>query len=183
MYLVDLHVVDPELNDVAHDGKTTGEVVVRTPWLTQGYLNAPEASETLWEGGYLHTQDIGHIDPRGYLQITDRIKDVIKTAGEWTSSLQLEDVIAKHEAVSEVAVIGLPDSKRGDRPLALVVLKSDFDGKITAHTIRNFAAHIIETTGISRHGVLLQVEFVKALARTSVGKINKRAMREERTAK
>jgi len=183
MYLVDLHVVDPEMNPVVHDGKTTGEVVVRTPWLTQGYLSAPEASENLWEGGYLHTQDIGHIDPRGYLQITDRIKDVIKTAGEWTSSLQLEDVIAKHEAVSEVAVIGLPDAKWGERPLALVVLKPDFDGKVTAHAIRNFAAHIIETTGISRHGVLLQVEFVKALARTSVGKINKRAMREERTAK
>ncbi|MDO6387033.1 fatty acid--CoA ligase [Uliginosibacterium sp. 31-12] len=180
MPLVDLRVVDPHMAELAHDGAATGEVVVRTPWLTQGYLRAPEASEHLWDGGYLHTQDIGHIDARGFLKITDRIKDVIKTAGEWTSSLALEDVVGKHEAVLEVAVIGVPDAKWGERPLALVVLKPDFEGKVTEHTIRNFSAHLIEATGISRHGVLLQVQFVQALAKTSVGKINKRAMREER---
>ena len=176
--LVDLRIVTPEMTDVAHDGNATGEVVVRSPWLTQGYLDAPQASEGLWAGGYLHTQDIGHIDRRGYLKITDRIKDVIKTAGEWTSSLQLEDVVAAHEAVQEVAVIGLPDEKWGERPLALVVLKPDFDGKVTEHTIRNASAQLIEKTGISRHGVLLQVRFVKALIKTSVGKLNKREMRE-----
>jgi fatty-acyl-CoA synthase len=176
--LVDLRIVTPEMQDVAHDGNATGEVVVRSPWLTQGYLDAEQASEVLWIGGYLHTQDIGNIDTRGYLKITDRIKDVIKTAGEWTSSLQLEDVIAKHEAVLEVAVIGVPDEKWGERPLALVVLRPDFEGKITEHAIRNFSAHLIETTGVSRHGILLQVRFVKALTKTSVGKINKREMRE-----
>ena len=176
--LVDLRIVTPEMDEVAHDGDATGEVVVRSPWLTQGYLAAPQASQELWAGGYLHTSDIGNIDPRGYLKITDRIKDVIKTAGEWTSSLQLEDVIAKHEAVHEVAVIGVPDEKWGERPLALVVLKPDFEGKVTEHAIRNFSAHLIETTGISRHGVLLQVRFIKALIKTSVGKINKREMRE-----
>ena len=180
MPLVDLHVVDPQMTSLPHDGSSTGEVVVRTPWLTQGYLRAPEASEHLWDGGYLHTQDIGHIDARGFLKITDRIKDVIKTAGEWTSSLALEDVVGKHEAVHEVAVIGVPDEKWGERPLALVVLKPDFDGKVTEHAIRNFSAHLIEATGISRHGVLLQVQFVKALTKTSVGKINKREMRESR---
>ena len=176
--LVDLRVVTPEMDDVAHDGVATGEVVVRTPWLTQGYLDAPQASEGLWAGGYLHTQDIGHIDSRGYLKITDRIKDVIKTAGEWTSSLQLEDVVAAHEAVQEVAVLGLPDEKWGERPLALVVLKPEFVGKVSEHAIRNASAQLIEKTGISRHGVLLQVRFVKALLKTSVGKLNKREMRE-----
>ena len=176
--LVDLRVVTAEMDDVIHDGVSTGEVVLRTPWLTQTYLDAPQASEELWAGGYLHTQDIGHIDARGFLKITDRIKDVIKTAGEWTSSLQLEDVVMQHEAVSEVAVIGLPDEKWGERPMALVVLKPDFEGRITESAIRHFAAHLVETTGISRHGVLLQVRFVKSLAKTSVGKINKREMRE-----
>jgi len=176
--LVDLRVVSAEMEDAPHDGDATGEVVVRAPWLTQGYLEAPQASSELWAGGYLHTQDIGNIDARGYVKITDRIKDVIKTAGEWTSSLQLEDVVMQHEAVSEVAVIGLPDEKWGERPLALVVLKPAFEGQVTEHAIRNFAAHLVETTGISRHGVLLQVRFVKALAKTSVGKINKREMRE-----
>lgn len=180
MPLVDLRVVDPDMAPLPQDGQSTGEVVVRTPWLTQGYLKAPEASETLWEGGYLHTQDIGHLDARGYLKITDRIKDVIKTAGEWTSSLALEDVIGKLEAVAEVAVIGIPDEKWGERPLALVVLKPDFVGKLSEHALRNQAAKQVEESGTSRHGVLLQVQFVEALARTSVGKINKRAMREAR---
>ncbi len=176
--LVDLRIVTPEMTDVAHDGTATGEVVVRSPWLTQGYLDAPQPSQELWAGGYLHTQDIGNIDARGYLKITDRIKDVIKTAGEWTSSLQLEDVVGAHEAVQEVAVIGLPDEKWGERPLALVVLKPEFEGKASEHAIRNASALLIEKTGISRHGVLLQVRFVKALLKTSVGKMNKRAMRE-----
>ncbi|MBK9616121.1 MAG: fatty acid--CoA ligase [Uliginosibacterium sp.] len=178
--LVDLRIVDADMQNVAHDGSATGELVVRSPWLTQGYLAAPEASENLWAGGYLHTQDIGNINPRGYLKITDRIKDVIKTAGEWTSSLEVENVVAKHEAVHEVAVIGVPDERWGERPLALVVLKQEFEGKVTEHAIRNFSAHLIETTGVSRHGVLLQVTFVKALLKTSVGKINKREMREAR---
>ena len=176
--LVELRTVSAELEDVPHDGASTGEVVVRTPWLTQGYLDAPQASAELWAGGYLHTQDIGHIDARGYLQITDRIKDVIKTAGEWTSSLELEDIIARHPAVHEVAVIGVPDEKWGERPLALVVLKAEAKDTANEHEIRRFAAHLIEQTGVSRHGVLLQVRFVPELLKTSVGKMNKRAMRE-----
>jgi fatty-acyl-CoA synthase len=176
--LVDLRIVNSEMNEEAHDGEATGEVVVRTPWLTQGYLDAPQASEELWAGGYLHTQDIGNIDARGHLKITDRIRDVIKTAGEWTSSLQLEDVVAKHEAVHEVAVIGVADEKWGERPLALVVLKPEFVGQVTEHAIRNFAAQLVESTKISRHSVLLQVRFIDALLKTSVGKINKREMRQ-----
>ena len=176
--LVDLRIVTAEMGDVAHDGSATGEVVVRTPWLTQGYLDAPQASEELWTGGYLHTQDIGNIDARGYVKITDRIRDVIKSAGEWTSSLQLEDVVARHEAVYEVAVIGVADEKWGERPLALVVLKPEFVGRVTEHAIRNFAAQLVESTKISRHSVLLQVRFIDALIKTSVGKINKREMRQ-----
>lgn len=177
--LVDLRIVDPEMQDVVHDGKATGEVVVRAPWLTQGYLAAPEAAEELWHGGYLHTADIGNINPAGYLKVTDRMKDVIKTGGEWTSSLQLEDIIAKHEAVHEVAVIGVPDEKWGERPLALVLLKPEFAGQITENALRHYAAHVIETSGISRYGVLLQVRFVKTLVKTSVGKMNKRLMRAD----
>ena len=149
----------------------------RSPWLTQGYLANPEASESLWAGGYLHTADIGHINPAGYLKVTDRIKDVIKIGGEWASSLELEDIITKHEAVQEVAVIGQPDEKWGERPLALVILKPEDVGQVSEHLIRNYAAHQIEATGISRYGVLLQVIFVKQLLKTSVGKMDKRNIR------
>ena len=175
--LVDLRIVDEHMQDVAHDGQATGEVVVRAPWLTQSYLHNPEASADLWAGGYLHTADIGNINEAGYLKVTDRIKDVIKTGGEWTSSLQLEDIIAKHEAVQEVAVIGVPDDKWGERPLALVVLKADHVGQVTEHALRNHSAQAIEASGTSRYGVLLQVKFVAALPKTSVGKMNKLLMR------
>ncbi len=114
-----------------HDGNATGEVVVRAPWLTQGYLNDPANSEDLWSGGYLHTNDIGTIDPEGYLPITDRIKDVVKSGGEWISSLAIEDIISQYPGVSEVAVIGKPDEKWGERPLALIVLKEEGVGKVT----------------------------------------------------
>jgi fatty-acyl-CoA synthase len=120
--LVDLRIVNENMQDVPHDGKASGEVVVRTPWLTQGYLNDPTNSEELWLGGYLHTKDIGTSDPEGYLLITDRIKDVVKSGGEWISSLAIEDIISQYPGVSEVAVIGIPDEKWGERPLALIVL-------------------------------------------------------------
>jgi fatty-acyl-CoA synthase len=176
--LVDLRAVDGEFCDVPHDGRTSGEVVVRAPWLTLSYLHAPAASESLWAGGYLHTGDIGNIDVAGYLKVTDRAKDVIKVGGEWTSSLEVEDIVGRHEAVQEVAVIGIADPKWGERPLALVVLRPDHVGKVTEHVIRNYAAHAIEAAGISRYGVLLQVQFVDSLLKTSVGKLNKLAMRE-----
>ena len=175
--LVDLHTVDAEFVDVARDGKTPGEVVVRTPWLTQGYLSNPDASEELWEGGYLHTGDIGVMDARGTLQITDRMKDVIKTGGEWVSSLELESIISQHPAVSEVAVVGIKDDKWGERPLAMVVLKPDHAA--TAEDIRDIVRQSAEAGHISRYAVPEQVRFADGLARTSVGKLNKKAMREQ----
>ena len=176
--LVDLRVVTPEMTDCPHDGKTVGEVVARAPWTTQGYLDNPVASETLWQGGWLHTQDIGHIDEQGYLQVTDRIKDVIKTGGEWVSSLEIEDIIGRHPAVSEVAVIGVKDDKWGERPLALIVLRAG-QTETSAADIQTHVRQYAEQGHISKFGVPDQVRFVDSLARTSVGKLNKRVMRDQ----
>lgn len=173
--LVDLRIVDTEMHDVAHDGKTPGEVVVRAPWLTQGYLDDAKASETLWEGGYLHTNDIGVVDSDGYLQITDRIKDVIKTGGEWVSSLEVESLISRHPAVSEVAVVGIKDEKWGERPLALVVLKPD--GVADKGAIQEHLAEFVERGMISKYAIPQSILFVESLEKTSVGKINKKALR------
>jgi len=175
--LVELHTVDEEMLDVERDGKASGEIVVRAPWLTQGYLHNPAASEELWSGGYLHTGDIGVIDPRGMLTVTDRLKDVIKTGGEWVSSLELESIISQHPAVSEVAVIGIKDDKWGERPLAMVVLKAD--QTVTVDDIKQHVLRCAEEGQISKFAVPDQVRFVDNLARTSVGKLNKKAMREE----
>jgi len=177
--LVDLRAVDAEMRTLPRDG-AMGEVVVRAPWLTPGYVDNAEASEKLWDGGWLHTQDVGHIDERGYLHITDRLKDVIKSGGEWISSLELEDIIGGHPAVAEVAVIGLPDREWGERPLALIVLKPDFVGKVGVADIQSHVRAFVQEGRISRFGVPDGIEFVDALPRTSVGKLNKRLMRELR---
>jgi fatty-acyl-CoA synthase len=164
--LVDLHTVDAEMLDVERDGKATGEIVVRAPWLTQGYLHNPEASEDLWAGSYLHTGDIGTIDPRGMLTVTDRLKDVIKTGGEWVSSLELESVISQHPAVNEVAVIGVKDDKWGERPLAMIVLRAEHTA--TVDDIKQHVLRFAEEGHISKFAVPEQVRFVDSLARTSV---------------
>ena len=173
-----LEVVDLEGNPLPHDGKSAGEVVVRSPWLTQDYTEDPEKSEDLWQNGWLHTGDIGFIDTEGYLQITDRIKDVIKTGGEWISSLALEDIISRHPAVSEAAAIGLPDARWGERPLALVVLKPDAGEAASPYALKAFFAKFAEDGAIPKYGVPDRVEIVDAIAKTSVGKINKKQLRK-----
>lgn len=180
--LVDLRIVDPEMRDVPHDGTATGEIVLRTPWLTQGYVGNPEASAQLWTGGYLHTNDIGKIDSQGYLVITDRIKDVIKTGGEWLSSIELEDIIAQHPAVSEVAVIAAKDERWGERPLALIVAKAGRANEVTAETIKCHVGTFAERGIVSKYAVPEHVLLVDALPRTSVGKLDKKVMRAKYTA-
>ncbi|MEI2779998.1 MAG: fatty acid--CoA ligase [Candidatus Competibacter sp.] len=177
--MVELRVVDEEMNDLPHDGKTVGEVVVRAPWLTQGYLKDPQNSEALWRGGYLHTGDIGAIDAEGYLKISDRLKDVIKTGGEWISSLDLEDLILKHPAVAETAVVGLPDPKWGERPLVLVVPNRDRVGQVDETAIRDWLKDFADQGIISKWGIPDRVLIVEAIPRTSVGKLNKKAIREQ----
>jgi fatty-acyl-CoA synthase len=165
------------MQDVPHDGATPGEIVARAPWLTQGYLRDPANSEKLWLGGWLHTGDIGVIGADGYLKITDRLKDVIKTGGEWVSSLDVEDLILKHPGVGEAAVIGIPDPKWTERPLAVVVRKAGSavsDCEIKAD-LQKYASKGV----ISRYAVPDHVVFVSALPRTSVGKLDKKVLREQ----
>jgi fatty-acyl-CoA synthase len=176
--LVDLRVVDSDMKDTPRDGETSGEVVVRAPWLTNGYFNNAEASEQLWAGGYLHTSDIGVVTPDGYLQITDRIKDVIKTGGEWISSLQLEDIIMHRAGVAECAVIGVKDARWGERPLALIVR----DPKVEPVTEEDIKAHVMtysDKGAISKFAIPQKILFVDALAKTSVGKFDKKALRAQ----
>jgi fatty-acyl-CoA synthase len=175
--LVDLRIVDENTHDLVHDGRATGEIVARAPWLTQGYLNNPEASEKLWAGGYLHTQDIANIDPTGNIQITDRLKDVIKSGGEWVSSLEIENLISQYEGVSEVAVIGIKDEKWGERPVALVVLKEGM--AVTEDDIKQYVLSFSTSGKISKYAVPQIVKFVDSLGKTSVGKINKKWLREQ----
>ena len=175
--LVEIEVVDPEGQPVPHDGISTGEVVFRAPWLTQSYFKAPEKTRELWRDGYLHSGDVGHIDEQGYLQITDRIKDVIKSGGEWISSLDLENVLSQHEAVSESAAIGVPDEKWGERPLMLVVLKPEFTGRVEPGELQTYMRQAAEKGLLPKYGVPDRFTFVDQLPKTSVGKLDKKLMR------
>jgi fatty-acyl-CoA synthase len=177
--LVDLRIVDPDMKDMPHDGRASGEIVVRAPWLTQGYFNNPEASEELWTGGYLHTNDIGVVTSDGYLQITDRIKDVIKTGGEWVSSLEIEDIITQRAGVAECAVIGIKDARWGERPLALIVRDPEAEPAVSEDDVKAHVMTYCDKGVISKYGVPQKILFIEALAKTSVGKINKKALREQ----
>jgi fatty-acyl-CoA synthase len=177
--LVDIRLVDTGLNEVPRDGKTPGEIVVRAPWLTQGYVDNAEASEQLWAGGYLHTDDIGIIEPSGYLRIVDRIKDVIKTGGEWVSSAQIEDLISQCRGVSEVAVIGVTDDKWGERPLALVVRDAQTGDDLGEAQIKAHLNAFANAGVISKYGIPDKILFVKVLPKTSVGKFNKKELRQK----
>ena len=176
--LVQLRVVDEEMVDIANDGAAVGEIVVRAPWLTQGYWKDSRNSENLWRNGYLHTGDVAQINTEGYVNITDRMKDIIKIGGEWLSSLELEDIINLHPAVSEVAVIGIADEKWGERPLALIVLKTGAQRPELKEVINHVKAYIDKGL-MSKLGLLLQINYVASIDKTSVGKINKKLLREK----
>jgi fatty-acyl-CoA synthase len=174
--LAQLRIVDGEMKDLPHDGKTSGEVVARAPWLTQGYLKDPKGSEKLWAGGWLHTGDVATIDTDGYVKITDRIKDMIKSGCEWISSLQIEDLILRHPGVAEAAVIAVPDPKWIERPLGLLVAKPCQE--LSEEQIRAHLHGFVEKGIIAKFSVPDRIVFVEALPKTSVGKLDKKVMRE-----
>ncbi|MBV8063488.1 MAG: fatty acid--CoA ligase [Nevskia sp.] len=173
--LCDVRTVDDNMQTLPRDGKSTGEVVFRSPWLTQGYLYDPQRSEELWRGGALHSGDIGSFSERGILHISDRVKDVVKTGGEWISSLDLEDIISQFPGVSEAAVIGVPCPKWGERPMALVVAKAQ--SRVDCEELRRHISGYADRGVISRYGVPDQVLIVEALDKTSVGKLDKKVLR------
>ena len=176
--LVSLRIVDEQMQDVPHDGESQGEVVVRAPWLTQSYLKDEEGSKQLWAGGWLHTGDLAVIDAQGYLKITDRIKDVIKTGGEWVSSLEIENILLQHPQIKECAVIGVPDSKWGERPLAVLVSRGQ---ALTDTELGAFMQTYVEKGLLSKFGVPDRFIWADEIPKTSVGKLNKKLMREQYT--
>jgi fatty-acyl-CoA synthase len=125
----------------------------------------------------MHTGDIGVIEPNGYLRVVDRIKDVIKTGGEWVSSIEVEDLISQYKGVSEAAVIGVPSEKWGERPLAVVV--RDGSSQITSAEIKAHLESSVEAGAIPKFAIPDEIIFVTAIPRTSVGKFDKKALGEQ----
>jgi len=176
--LVDVGIISPDGNFLPNDGQTTGEIVVRAPWFTRGYYKDVEKTEDLWRGGWLHTGDVGYMDEDGYIQITDRLKDVIKSGGEWVSSLDLENAISLHNSVVEAAAIGVPDAKWGERPMMLVVLApTNNGGDITPEILKDHVKKCADQGRIPRYAVPDKYIITDSIPKTSVGKIDKKVIR------
>lgn len=178
--LVDLRVVDPNMNEVPKDGKTIGEIVVRSPWVAPEYYKDPEKTEKAWVNGWFHTGDLAVWFEDGSVLIMDRDKDVIKSGGEWISSLRLEDAISQHPGVSLVAVIAAKHEKWVERPVALIVPKKGWEDKINTDEINNFLIQNFVNKGIiSKWWLPEKVIVVNEIPLSSTGKANKRVLREQ----
>lgn len=175
---VELKLVDDEGREVPRDGHSLGELVARGPWMTQGYYKEAEQSASLWRDGWLHTGDVASITPDNWVLIADRTKDVIKTGGEWVSSLEIENLLSQIEGVAEAAVVGLPDERWGERPHALVV-KPDYADRLTTELVRASFQSRVDGGELNKWYVPDRVVFVPEIPKTSVGKIDKKKIRSE----
>lgn len=169
---LDIKIADPLGNALPHDGESSGEIQLRGPWILQSYYDDPRTTDAFSEDGFWLSGDAGHIDQNGYLKITDRIKDVIKSGGEWISSIDLENSIMAHPDVLEASVVGIAHPKFQERPLALVVVKP---GKTLTKE------DVLESIGdeFAKWQLPDEVLFVDQIPKTSVGKFSKKDIRKQ----
>lgn len=169
---IDWKIVDPLGNEVPNDGMSVGELLLKGPWITTGYYNDERTKDSITEDGYWKSGDAATVDENGYIKITDRFKDLIKSGGEWISSIDLENAIMGHPEVMEASVVGIPHPKWEERPLALVVLK-DPSKKIDEKQILDFIA-----PKFAKWQLPDKVLFVDSIPKTSVGKFSKKDIRK-----
>lgn len=169
---VEGRIVGPAGEVMPSDGKAVGELQVRGPWITAQYIGEDGPDPEKFEDGWLRTGDVGTLSPNGYLTLTDRAKDVIKSGGEWISSVDLENALMAHPAVLEACVVGVPDDKWGERPLATIVLREGASAD---------AAQLREFLGdkVARWQLPERWSFIEAVPKTSVGKFDKKRVRAD----
>ena len=170
--LVELRARDVEGNEIPWDAETMGELEIRGPWIAASYYNDPRSPESFTPDGWLKTGDVATVDPEGYIRLVDRTKDVVKSGGEWISSVELENEIMAHPKVAEAAVIGVKHAKWSERPLACVVVKE-------GETLD--AAEVIEFLDgrVAKWWLPDDVVFVSEIPKTSVGKFSKKDLRTQ----
>jgi acyl-CoA synthetase (AMP-forming)/AMP-acid ligase II len=168
---VDIRLVDDAEREQPWDGRSMGEIQVRGPWVIGAYYNNPESASRFTDDGWFKTGDVATIDPDGYVQITDRTKDLIKSGGEWISSVDVENMIMAHPDVLEAAVIAVPHPKWVERPLACVVPRPGVE--VTAAQILDFLR-----PQLAKWALPDEVVLIEAVPKTSVGKFDKKVLRE-----
>jgi len=165
-----VRVVDDDMNDVPADAESLGEIVLKGNSVMRGYWNMEEETEDAFRGGWFHSGDIGVLHPDGYVELRDRAKDVIISGGENISSVEVEQMLVRHPAVYEAAVVAMPDEKWGERPKAFVELKGG--EQLTEEELIAFAKE-----NLARYKCPAAIEFGE-LPRTSTGKVQKFVLRE-----
>ncbi len=169
---VEIRISDPATGEeLPWDGVAFGEIQVRGPWVARGYHNGYDPGK-LTEDGWFRTGDVAKITPEGYIQIVDRTKDVIKSGGEWISSVELENAIMAHPKIMEAAVIGLAHTKWDERPIAYAVPKPEFKGKVTQEEVIEFLKD-----KVAKWWLPDEVRFIDEVPKTSVGKFDKKVLR------
>jgi fatty-acyl-CoA synthase len=166
-----LRVVDAQMGDVRADGETMGEIVMRGNNVMAGYYLDPEATAEAFRGGWFHSGDLGVMHPDGYIELRDRIKDIVISGGENISTVEVEQALMSHPAVLDAAVIGVPDEKWGERPKAFVVLRTGHGA-----TPQELLTHV--RTKIARYKAPREIDITLELPKTSTGKIQKFVLRE-----
>jgi fatty-acyl-CoA synthase len=169
---IEARIVGPDGEVMPSDGKAVGELEVRGPWITDGYLGESVPDPEKFHDGWLRTGDVGTLSADGYLTLSDRAKDVIKSGGEWISSVDLENALMAHPAVLEACVVGVPDERWGERPLATVVLKEG--ATASPPELRDFLAD-----KMARWQLPDRWAFIDAVPKTSVGKFDKKVVRAQ----
>lgn len=169
---LDWKVINAEGQEVRHDGKEMGQFLVRGPWVIEEYYKEPEKTMESFKEGWLHTRDMVTLDEDGYVKIMDRLGDLIKSGGEWISSIDPEDMIKGYPAVRDAAVIGIPHSYWGERPIAFVSLKAEFKNKTKKEEILNYLKDKVAKWQIPN-----DVIFLDEVPKTSVGKLDKKLLR------
>ncbi|AUM13536.1 long-chain fatty acid--CoA ligase [Ketobacter alkanivorans] len=167
---IEIRIVGPEGDELAHDGKAFGRLQVRGPWVASSYYKHEDQSD--WEGGWFDTGDVATIDEQGYMNIVDRAKDVIKSGGEWISSIDVENIAIGQEAVAECAVVGVPHPKWDERPLLLVIVKE-------GHSLTKEEMLDYLSDKIVKWWMPDEVLFVDELPHTPTGKLLKRELRDQ----
>ena len=169
---LEMRLVDDEGKDLPWDGEQRGELLFKGPWIADSYYNDPRSEETFIDGWY-HSGDIASVEPNGYIQIGDRVKDMVKSGGEWISSVDLETAIIAHPGVLEAAVVAIPHEKWGERPLACVVPNADSKGKLEKAEVLDFIRDKFASWWMPD-----DVVFIDEIPKTSVGKMDKKVLRE-----
>ncbi len=176
--LVELEVVDPLGHPHPYDGHSIGQIVIRSPWLTRGYYNDPEKSYDLWQDRWMYSGDLGYIDSEGYLHITERTKDVIKSGGEWISALRIENLVRRHKGIHDAAVVGVPSEKWGERPVVLAVLKPEYAETVNEDKLRDFMRKFADSGEIPKFSLPDRYVIVPEIPKTGVKKIDIRKIKK-----